>query len=141
MTRRSTEGMTLVEVTMSLLITAVAVGCMVSGYVFSVTSAERSGMAFVATARAQERLEATRCAQWDVASYPVKDQLISSNFPTTVVTLDVSGASTNVTLATNYTTIYTVSTDPPLRGIRVDCVWRFRQQWITNSVETVRTPD
>ncbi|HTD65364.1 MAG TPA: prepilin-type N-terminal cleavage/methylation domain-containing protein [Candidatus Limnocylindria bacterium] len=139
--RSGQAGMTLVEVVMSMLITAVAVGCMITGYIFSVTSAEKSGMSFAATARAQERLEQTRCAQWDVASYPIKDQLLATNFPDTIVTLDISGSGTNATYATNITTIYEVSKDPPLKGIRVDCVWTFQGQLISNTVETVRSPD
>lgn len=134
--------MTLIEVVMSLLISAVALGCMVSGYVFSIESAERSSLSLAAATRALERLEETRSAQWDEASYPVADQLQASNFPQTVVILDVAGAGTNITYATNLTTIWPVSSDPPLRGIRVDCVWSFRnQQLITNSIETVRAPD
>jgi type II secretory pathway pseudopilin PulG len=135
-------AMTLVEVVMSLLISSVALSCMVTGYVFSINAAERSALSLAATTRASERLEETRAARWDVASFPVVDQLQASNFAQNFVVLDMSGSGTNVTWATNTTSIYTVSTDPPLRGIRVDCVWRFRgQQWVTNTVETVRAPD
>ncbi len=141
--RRATEaGMTLVEVVIALLISGVAVACMVSGYVFSINSAERSGLSLAATARAMERLEETRCATWDILSYPVVDQLWSSNFPNTVVKLDISGSGSGVTYATNVTTIFQVSADPPLRGIRVNCIWTFRRMnLMTNSIETVRGPD
>jgi len=135
-------AMTLIEVVMSMLISTVAMGCMVSGYVFSINSAEKSALSLAATGRALERLEETRSARWDVASYPVVDQLQASNFPPSSVVLDVSGSGSGTTYATNRTSIFTVSTDPQLRGVRVECVWRFRdQRWVTNSVETVRAPD
>jgi hypothetical protein len=58
------------------------------------------------------------------------------------VQLDVSGSGTGVTHAVVRTDIFPISSDPPLRGIRVDCVWSFRGlQKITNSIETVRAPD
>ncbi|HWN96141.1 MAG TPA: hypothetical protein VNT99_13975, partial [Methylomirabilota bacterium] len=116
--------------------------CMVSGYMFSINSAERSALSLAATARATERLEETRSAKWDIMSYPIIDELTNTSFPKTFVVLDVAASGTNVTYATNFTTIYPVSSDPPLRGIRVDCVWRFRDlSLITNTVETVRGPD
>src|SRR5688572_8198730 len=123
---RSLErGMTLVEVVIALLISAIAVACMVSGYVFSVNSAERSGLSLAATARAMERLEETRSARWDILSYPVVDELQTSNFPNTVVKLDISGSGSGLTYGTNITTIFQASADPPLKGIRVDCIWSF----------------
>ena len=135
-------ALTLIEVVMSLLISAVAVGCMVSGYVFSINFAEKSALSLAATTRATERLEQTRSARWDVLTFPVIDELTGTNFPQTIVELDVAGSGTNVTYATNQTTISSVSTDPPLRSIRVECVWSFRnQQLMTNTIQTVRAPD
>jgi len=126
----------------AMLIAGIAVSCMVSGYMFSINSAERSALSLAATARATERLEETRSAKWDIMSYPIIDELTNTSFPKTFVVLDVAASGTNVTYATNFTTIYPVSSDPPLRGIRVDCVWRFRDlSLITNTVETVRGPD
>jgi prepilin-type N-terminal cleavage/methylation domain-containing protein len=140
--RPASRGMTLIEVTIALLISAVAIGCMVSGYVFSVNSAERSGLSLAATARAMERLEETRSARWDILSFPVVDELVTNNFPPKVVKLDISGTGFGITFATNFTTIYQASAEPPLKGIRVDCIWTFRgHQVFTNRVETVRAPD
>ena len=128
---------------MSLLIATVAVGGLVSGYIFTINSSEKAGLSLAATARAVERIEQTRAARWDILSYPVVDnELQPSNFPMQVVVLDLAGAGTNTTSATNFTSIFEVSSDPPLRGVRVDCVWSFRGlQTVTNSVETVRSPD
>jgi hypothetical protein len=44
--------------------------------------------------------------------------------------------------ATNYIRITTISTDPPLRQIRADCVWSFyRRGLFTNTVIALRGPD
>ena len=136
------RGMTLVEVVIALLISAIALACMASGYVFSINSAERSGLSLAATARAMERLEETRGAKWDTTSFPIVDELQSTNFPDTVVKLDISSSGSGITYATNVTTIFVASADPLLKGIRVSCIWTFRKvQLMTNSVETVRAPD
>lgn len=135
-------GMTLIEVVIALLISSVAVSCMVSGYVFSISSAERAALSLAAGNRAMERLEKTRGARWDLLSYPQIDELKSANFTNEVVVLDVSGSGNAFTYATNITTIYQISSDPPLRGIRVECIYRFdRKQLITNIAETARGPD
>jgi hypothetical protein len=44
--------------------------------------------------------------------------------------------------ATNTVTISTVSDDPPLKLIRVDCVWRFMSRGLfTNTKTAYRAPD
>jgi hypothetical protein len=69
------------------------------------------------------------------------DQLYETNFPGRVVTLDVSGDGKVTTPATVYTYISQISSSPPLKRIRVDCVWQYRKnQWLTNTVETCRAP-
>ncbi len=134
--------MTLIEVVIALLISSVAVSCMVSGYVFSIGSAERAALSLAAGNQAMERLEETRSARWDLLSYPQIDELKSANFTNEVVVLDVSGSGNGVTYATNITTIYKISDEPPLRGIRVECIYRFDgKQLITNIAETARGPD
>jgi prepilin-type N-terminal cleavage/methylation domain-containing protein len=141
MNRSVQAGMTLVEVIIALLILSVAVSCMVSGYVFAIHTAERSALSLAAGNLCLEQLEETRAGRWDILSYPIIDQLQPTNFRTWVV-LDVAGSGTGVTYATNDTKIYQISTDPPLRGIRVECFYRFNdKQWITNVAETARAPD
>jgi hypothetical protein len=89
-----------------------------------------------------ERLEATRGAKWDTSSYPVVDQLVITNFPAQVVLLDRSGSGVGSTYGTNVIQISQISTNPPLRRIRVDCLWRFNAtQLLTNTIETCRAPD
>ena len=52
----------------------------------------------------------------------------------------------NIIYATNYISIVTVSTVPPVRELRADCVWRFlngarSRGLFTNTVVTLRAPD
>ena len=139
---RDLAGMTLVEVVIALGISGLTVAGIVAGYLFCVTSAERSALSIAANAMAVERLEQMRSASWKTASFPVVDQLVSSNFPTKVSILDLSGTGPGVTYATNIATITQISTNPPLKRVRVDCVWQFsRKRMYTNSVETCRAPD
>src|SRR5947207_7742169 len=83
---RPEAAMTLVEVVVALAISGLAVGAIVSGYLFAATSAEKSGLSLAANARAMERIEETRSAKWDTASSPAVDQLVSTNFPDKVMT-------------------------------------------------------
>jgi type II secretory pathway pseudopilin PulG len=133
--------MTLVEVVISMAITGMAVGGIISGYAYSTAAAEKSALILAANARAVERIEETRSAKWDTSVYPVIDELVSANFTNKVVNLDLSGSGKAVTAATIRTDISTISVTPPLRRIRVDCVWQFRGRTITNSIETCRAPD
>ena len=134
--------MTLVEVLVAFAISGLAVAGIVYGYVFSINSAERFSLSLAANAQAMERMEQVRGALWNSSSSPVIDQVVTTNFPDETVTLDLSGSGTGVTYATNYTQITTISTSPPLKRIRVDCVWIFGySQLMTNTIETCRAPD
>jgi prepilin-type N-terminal cleavage/methylation domain-containing protein len=139
--RHNQAGMTLVEVTVAMAITGLAVGGIVNGYNFCTNSAQKAALLQAANARANERIEETRSAIWDTAQYPVVDQLVASNFPSKVVTLDLSGSGGVITAATIQTEISQISSNPPLKRVRVDCIWQHRGgQWVTNTVETCRAP-
>ena len=134
--------MTLVEVVLSLGIAALAVAGIISGYIFSTASAQKWALELAANAKAMERIEETRSAKWDTSSWPPVDQLVATNFPDQVVTLDQSGSVTAMVYATNILQISQISTDPPLKRIRVDCIWSFRGAEVhTNTIETCRAPD
>lgn len=137
--------MTLAEVVVALAIVSLTVLGVVGGYTFSTVSAEKASLSLAANTRALERLEDTHGAIWNVSSWPVVDQLVATNFPNETVILDLSGQGPGVTYGTNYTTITQVSPAPPLRRVRVDCVWQFRSGTFsgvfTNTVETLRAPD
>jgi type II secretory pathway pseudopilin PulG len=138
-------GMTLAEVVVALSIAGLTVASLVGGYISSTVAAEKASLSLAANTRALERLEDTHAASWNVAASPVIDKLVATNFPTVAVILDLSGQGSGTTYGTNYTTISQVSVTPPLRRIRVDCVWRFQNRQsstvYTNTVETLRGPD
>jgi prepilin-type N-terminal cleavage/methylation domain-containing protein len=139
---RTRAGMTLAEVVVAISISGLAVAGIVSGYVFATRSAEKSALSLAANARAMERLEATRGAKWDVSIWPAVDQLVLTNFPAQTVLLDLSGSGVGSTYGTNVIQISQISTNPPLRRVRVDCIWRFNAtQLLTNTIETCRAPD
>ncbi|NOS70235.1 MAG: hypothetical protein HOP33_09920 [Verrucomicrobia bacterium] len=135
--------MTLAEVVVAMAITGLAVGGIVTGYIYSTTSAEKAGYHLVANARAMERIEEVRSAQWvTTGSTNLVDYLVATNFPSKVVTNDLSGSGAGVVTATLNTYITQVSTNPPLKRIRVDCIWKFKGvETITNTIETLRAPD
>jgi prepilin-type N-terminal cleavage/methylation domain-containing protein len=135
-------GMTLVEVVVALAISSVAIAGIISGYLYCVEEAEKSALSLAANARAVQCLEQTRSAKWDLSIWPPVDELDETNFPDTVVQLDLAGIGTGATSATNSIRIQLVATNPPLKQVHVDCVWCFKgQQLITNSIETCRAPD
>ena len=134
--------MTLAEVVISMLIAGLAVVGIIGGYFYCTTSAEKAGLYLAANARALERLEEARSAKWDTASWPQVDQLVATNFPSKDVILDLSGSGANAISATLNTVIAQISTTPPLKRVRVDCIWLYKGvERITNTIETCRAPD
>jgi prepilin-type N-terminal cleavage/methylation domain-containing protein len=140
--RRHQAGMTLVEVTVAMAIAGLAIGGIINGYNYCTTSSQKAALFLAANARAMERIEETRSAKWDTASSPVVDAVTSANFTNKLISLDISGTGGVILPATVQTTITPVSVNPPLKRIRVDCIWQYRGvQWVTNTIETYRAPD
>ena len=134
--------MTLIEVVVALAITVLTISGIVSGYIYCSKATVKSALYFTANAQANARMEQVRAARWDTSSYPAVDQLVSTNFPDLAVTLDKVTSGPEATSATVKTTILPISTTPPLRRIRVDCIWLFQgTELITNTIETCRSPD
>jgi type II secretory pathway pseudopilin PulG len=134
--------MTLVEVVVAMAITGLAVGAIVNGYTYCTNSAQKAALSLAANARAMERIEETRGAQWSTSSGSAVDELVATNFPSKVVVLDLSGSGVGITSATIQTEISQLSVNPPLKRIRVDCIWTYKgNQVITNTIETCRAPD
>jgi hypothetical protein len=132
----------LVEVVVSLAIGATVFAGILLAYAQSAERAEWSAYSQAAHSLALQRLEQARSARWDRLSYPPVDELVSNNFPLQVEVLDIPVSGGRFTYATNHTTIGTVSTDPPLRFIQVDCVWSFLDRGLfTNTITTYRAPD
>lgn len=134
--------MTLVEVVIALAITGLTVGGIVAGYIYCMTATVKAELVQAANARAMERIEEARSAQWDTSIWPMVDQLVATNFPDKVVSLDMPGSGSGGTSATIETKIYQISLTPPIKRIRVDCIWQFRgAELVTNTIETIRSPD
>lgn len=139
---RSLAGITIIEVVLSLAIMGISFGAIVMGYVISARRAEWSAYSLAANSLAMQRLEQCRAAKWDLLTTPITDELVVSNFVAQASILDVPISGENITSATNFTTITTISANPPLKMIRVDCVWPFKGQGLfTNTLITYRAPD
>lgn len=140
--RRDT-GFTLTEVVFSLALIGLTAGGIINGYIQSAKITDWQAHSLAAQSLAMQRVEQCRAAKWDTRSYPPVDQLVSSNFPNVTEQLDLPLAHTNASFATIYTTITTISTNPPYRMIQADCVWQVPQRrgYFTNTVVTYRAPD
>jgi len=135
-------GTTLVETVISIAIVGIMIGGTVNGYILAAHRAEWSAYSLAAQSLANQRLEQARAAKWDRAAYPPVDQVVSANFPVSVDILDVPTSGMNIVYVTNYVTISTVSLNPPLKMVRVDCAWRFLNRGVfTNTIISYRAPD
>lgn len=135
-------GFTLVEAVVAMAVALISVGALVSGFIQSSHEAEFSSYSLAAQSQAVRGLEQTRAAKWDPLGFPQVDQVVGANFPPRVDVLDVPMRGDNITYVTNFTTITVVSTDPPLKLIHVDSVWRFMERKVvTNTAATYRAPD
>ena len=132
-------GFTLSEVVLSLLITGLGLGATLSLYVNAAMRTEWSAYALSAQMMAVRGLEQCRAAKYDPRGSPPTDNLQSTNFPVVYDVLDAATANGAITYGTNFTTISTIFTNPPLKMVKVDCVWRFPLKGLyTNSVCTYR---
>lgn len=139
---RCREAMTLVESLVSVSIAVLTIGGTMNGYVLSTQRAEWSAHSLAAHSLALQRMEQVRSAKWDTAAYPQVDQVVTSNFRSITNILDVPVSGSNLILASIHTTITTVSAVPPLKMVRVDCIWPFMNRGLfTNSVMSYRAPD
>jgi len=139
---RAQRAFTLAEVAVAMAITAMSMAGVVAGYIFATRQAEWSAFSLAAQALATQRLEQTRAAQWEPRQ-PL-DELVATNFPTVPTNrLDMPISGTNIAYATNFTTITDLKpvVGYPLKMIRVDCVWSFRQRAYTNTIASYRAPD
>jgi Tfp pilus assembly protein PilV len=135
-------GISLIEVMVSMLILATAVGATINGYIFTTYQAEWSAYSIAAHSLAVQRLEQARAAKWDPQAYPSVDRVIQANFPVTKAILDVPRLGNNFVVATLTTTVTTVSANPPTKMIKVECQWPFMNRgWFTNSIASYRAPD
>ena len=124
-----------------MVITGIGVFAIVAGFVNAATQAEASAMVLAGQCQALERLEQVRAAKWDPNASPVVDEMVATNFPVLIKVLDIPRKNMKI-YATNYTTISLISANPPLKMMRVDCVWPWmKKKTYTNTVMTYRGPD
>ncbi|MHC1767771.1 MAG: prepilin-type N-terminal cleavage/methylation domain-containing protein [Verrucomicrobiia bacterium] len=140
--RQRASGMTLAEVLVSIVIAGVIMAATVGGLIQAMRQAEWSAHSLAANSLALQRIEQARAATWDRLGHPAVDELVPSNFPERTDVLDVPMKSTNLLHATTRTTIVTLSSNPPLKMIRVDCAWHFvNGRLFTNTIVTYRAPN
>lgn len=93
-------------------------------------------------------MEQARSAAWDINTTPARNEI--TNVPTlTSAILDLPVNGTNVTWATNYTTINSISISNTAGAsvymVRVDTVWPFNwrglRRYYTNTVADLFAPD
>lgn len=143
-TRRQ-EGFTIAEVVMALMVSGLLIIAIVTGFVNSANRAEWSGYSLAAQSLAFQGVEQARAAKWDPLGYPPVDNLTVGFLTNTINILDIPINGTNIIYATNVFTISVISANPPLRMVKVDCIWPFkngrRNLIFSNTVSTFRAPD
>jgi Tfp pilus assembly protein PilV len=138
----SCAGIAVIEVIISMGVAAVAIGCIISGYLLAAKAAELSASSAAVQWSAIQALERTRSARWEpLAATPV-DELVQTNFPTSVIALDIPLKKKKVAYATNRITITSLTGYPTLRMIRVETTWASSSRGpYTNSLITYRSAD
>ena len=133
------SAFTLLEVVISLAILGISLSAILTLYVRSAQRADWSGYSVSAQMMALSGLEQCRAAKYDPHGSPPTDALVSTNFPFQVDVLDPGTANAITSYGTNTTTISTISTNPALKLVRVNCTWTYPGRGVfTNSVLTYR---
>jgi len=133
-------GFTLVEVVVAMAVLTLVIQGVIYGYIQSARRAEWNGRSLAAHSLASQGVEQARAAKWDPQAWPRVDELPPTNF-SAVETLDIPVSGQPV-YATNYISVGLISSNPPLRQIRADCVWTFmNRRLFTNTIITLRAPD
>lgn len=141
-THRRCSAFSLTEALVSMALGLITMGGLIGGFLQSAMEAEWSSYSLAAQAQALRGVEQTRAAKWDRLGFPAVDQVVPENFPVRVEILDIPMRGDNIVYVTNFTTITSVSANPPLKLVRVDSVWGFPNRGLfTNSALTYRAPD
>ena len=144
--KKKESGFTLSEVAFSLAIVGLTSGAILYGYLANADKARWSAYSLSAQSLALEGVEQVRAAQWNPQAWPAVDELGDTNF-IQVEQLDAPGKNGQQVLATNYISVVTVSTNPPLKQLRTDCVWMMPGRGaknygpFTNTVISMRATD
>ena len=158
--KKQTEclGFTLVEILISFVIFGMVTSGLIYGYVVANRLAEWTSMSLAAQSAASQGAERARAANWRPRDYPATngpgtmDELPpDSNGKPVMTNVDFFDIPTKGDPAaanfdfwiTNYVWISIVSTNPPLRFIRSDAIWKFplNRKLYTNTIVLLRAPD
>ncbi|HLX71723.1 MAG TPA: prepilin-type N-terminal cleavage/methylation domain-containing protein [Verrucomicrobiae bacterium] len=147
--RNRSAAFTLAELVVAIAIMASAMAGLVCGYIQVNYRAEVAAMSLGAQSLAVRSVEQCRAAKWDVHSQTggtgmgSADEMPPTNFTTIYSNALVVPATGQSVSVTNYVSVSTISTNPPVRMIRSDCVWRapFKGQWFSNTVISYRSSD
>ena len=141
-TARRNFGFSLVELLMSLGISSISIGSIISGYLLVMRQAEYTACSNSAQALVNNQIEQVRAAKWDPQAYPVIDELVSENFPEINCSLEDASNCTNKINAVVRTKIQTTTNGVPMKIITVECVWNFMNRGAyTNNFVTIRSPE
>jgi prepilin-type N-terminal cleavage/methylation domain-containing protein len=141
--RGACTAFTLMEVLISLVIFALVTAGIVYGYAQSNRFAEWSEMSLAAQSIASEGVEQARAAVWSTSTATNIDNLPPTTYTNAnYMEIPSSGQSlggTNYTY-TNYISVTTVTANPPVRQILVQCIWKFplTGKLFTNTVVSQR---
>lgn len=137
--KQATAGLTLMEALIAMLVLGIMMTGIVSGFIQSQRTAEWSAYSLAANWLAMQPIEQSRAARWEpYSSIPVDEVTNLARRTTNVLDVPISG--TNIVYATNVISVTTVTTNPPLKQIYVECTWRFQKRLYTNSILTYRAP-
>ena len=140
--RRRKWGFSLEEVLISMSIASLTIGGTITGYIQVTYQISWAATSNAAQAAALERMEQVSAAKWDTQGLNPIDEVLTSNFPVQDRTLDMPQSSSVCVKARVQTFIQEYGTVPPVKVVRVECVWADPDgKEFTNSVATLRSPD
>jgi hypothetical protein len=138
-------GFTLAEVVMAMAIAMVVFAGIIGAYIHGCYRAEWAGYSLAAQALAIQQIEQAKSAKWDIQDVPIVNEI--TNLPAvTASQLDLPISGTNVTWATNFISVMSLTNGPvSYYFVRVDTVWPFfwRNQvtYYTNTVADYFAPE
>lgn len=143
---------TLAELVVAVAILVMSISGLICGFIQVNYRSELSAMSLGAQSLAVRSVEQARAAKWD--SHPLTnlvndfgpgtdDEMPPTNFITIYSNALVVPATGQSISVTNYVAVSGISTNPNVRMIRSDCVWRapFSGKWFSNTVITYRSCD
>ena len=151
--KKSTAAFALIEILIAIVILTTVLSGLIYGYVQANRAAEWCSMSLAAQSYASQGAEQARAAIWsprDVYTNGVQpmDQWPSGTTDVRIDFMDIptkgDPALTNFQFwVTNYISVTSVSTNPPLRQIKSQCVWTYpmNNTLCTNTVILVRAGD